>query len=142
MEGHRLRYINWWFVGSFQKVYATSDAADEIIEAPDRHLMNADDLYAAEGGATTLGFQMALTAGAVAGACMMNPRLATYFKNGQLRWNEWGMLLGSGAAAYMAGQTIGTRVFGNHQAVKNHWLAYNFVKAQNRGQQDLLANKP
>ena len=91
--------------------------------------MSQSDLFAAEGGATTLAFQMALTFGVMGAACAVNPRLASYFKNGQLRWMEWGALAGSGTAGYMMGQNIGTRVFGDHQRVKNHWMAYTFVKA-------------
>lgn len=45
---------------------------------------------------------------------------------------EWACL-GSSAAFWYGGMSwIGTRTFGDHKAVHNHWMAYTFVKAQNR----------
>ena len=91
----------------------------------------------------TLMFQLGLTLGGAGAACAMNPRMLTYFKNGQLRFYDWLMLGGASTFGYMAGQRIGPMVFGDSQRVHNHWMAYTFVKSQNRFEgRHLLCNAP
>ena len=75
---------------------------------------------------------MGLAVAGAGAACALNPRLITYFKNGQLRFPEWAMLAGGSATGYFVGGTAGPMMFGDAQAVKNHWLAYTFVKSMNR----------
>ena len=58
-----------------------------------------------------------------------NPALATYFQRGQLRWVGWFAILGAGTVGYMTGHSVGTMAFGDAQKVRNHWIAYTFVKA-------------
>ena len=121
---HSFRIINAHYYRGYQNANATNDAADEIIDQPDRHLMNQANLFEAEGGMMALMFQMGATASGAAGACIVNPRMLNYFKNGQLRFMEWALLGGMTAFGYMAGQKIGCMAFGDAQKVQNHWMAY------------------
>ena len=142
-NNHNLRIINAHYYRGFQASNATNDAADEIVNQPDRYLMNQEQLFAAEGGATTLMFQMAMTFAGAGVACAVNPRMLNYFKNGQLRFMEWAILGGASATGYVAGQRVGTFAFGDNQAVQNHWMAYTFVKSQNRFEgRNILASAP
>jgi len=54
------------------------------------------------------------------------------------------LTLGSTAAFMYGGATwIGHRTFGDNQKVQNHWMAYSFVKAQNRYEgRRILTKKP
>ena len=131
-NNHNFRIINPHYYRGFQNSNATNDAADEIINAPDRHLMSQAQLFEAEGGMVTLMFQLGMTVAGAGAACAMNPRMLNYFKNGQLRFAEWAVLGGMSTFGYIAGQRVGTMAFGNNQAVHNHWMAYSFVKSQNR----------
>ena len=132
MQSHRLRLVHSGYSGDFNATTASSEAADEIIERPDAHLLSQEGLFAAEGGYAALALQMGFAFGGLAAACVVNPRMLTYFKHGQLRAHEWSMLSGATFASYYIGGDIATRATGDYQKVTNHWLAYTFVKEQNR----------
>ena len=131
-NNHNFRIINAHYYRGFQASNVTNDAADEIIAQPDRFLMNQASLFEAEGGSMSLMFQLGMTLAGAGAACAINPRMLNYFKNGQLRFMEWALLGGASGAGYVAGQRVGTMAFGDAQAVHNHWMAYTFVKSQNR----------
>ena len=128
----RVRYLNPAYYSGFQNSNATNTAADEIIEAPDKHLLSQDELFDAEGGLNNLAVQLTFGLVGTGIACAVNPRLISYFKNGQLRFYEWMTLGGATSAGYLLGHQIGLNAFGDKQRVTNHWVAYTFVKNQNR----------
>ena len=101
---YRLRIINPAFAQGWQDVNASNSAADEIIHTPEKHLLDKDALFEAEGGYAGLGVQcvaMLVGAGAVFAT---HGRISAHWKTGSLRWMEW-MYLGSGTAAgYLLGQ--------------------------------------
>ena len=132
MQGHRIRLLHSGYSGDFNSQNASNDAADEIIERPDTHLLSQADLFEAEGGFAGLSLQLACGFAGLAAACVVNPRMLTYAKHGQLRAREWGMLGGASFASYYLGGNIATRVTGDYQKATNHWLAFTFVKEQNR----------
>lgn len=120
-------YLNNWF-----DYNSTNDAADEIIASPDRHLLNKDDLFAAEGGWTTFSLTMGFAAAGAAGVLAVRPGMAGHFGRGQLKAMEWLLLGGAAVTGGFVGNNVGITAFGDAQAYKNHWMAYMFVKSQNR----------
>ena len=105
MSGNRFRSVNQWYYDGFNNVSDVNDAADEIISQPDKHLLNQDDLFKAQGGFNTVGLALgAVTFGTLlvfAGA----PRTASHFRNGQLNFYEW-LCLGSSAAFWYGSATL------------------------------------
>ena len=120
-------YISGWY-----DYNPTNDAADEIIASPDRHLLNKDELFAAEGGWSNFGLTMALAGAGAVAVLGMNPSMAGHLGRGQLRAMEWLMLGGAATVGGCVGHQVGIQAFGNRQAYTNHWMAYTFVKSQNR----------
>ena len=78
----RLRVLHPAYYSGFQASNDTNAAADEIIEAPDRHLLSQQGLFAAEGGYQGLSVQVGFGLLGLGAACAYNPRLLGYFKNG------------------------------------------------------------
>ena len=73
----------------------------------------------------------------------MRPGMAGHFGKGQLRAMEWLMLSGAAFAGGCVGNQVGIRAFGDVQAYQNHWMAYTFVKSQNRfAGGSILTNAP
>jgi hypothetical protein len=101
---YRLRIINPAFAQGWEDVNATNEAADGIINTPEKYLLNKSELFEAEGGLAGLAVQctaMLVGAGAVFAS---QGRISAAWKTGSLRWMEW-MWLGSGSAAgYLLGQ--------------------------------------
>ena len=128
----RLRVINPNFYAGWEDVNANNNAADEIIKTPEKHLLNKDALFEAEGGWGGLGLQcvfMFLGAATVFG---VKGRVAAHWRTGSMNFYEW-LWLGSGTAAgYGIGQQLSLSLMGNKQAYNNHWMAYGFVKSANR----------
>lgn len=143
MSGNRYRPLNQWYFSGYTAINETNDAADEIISQPDKHLLSQDQLFAAQGGFSTIGLAIGASALATLAVFAASPRIGSHFRNGQLTHLEW-VTIGSSAFASYAGATwIGQRTFGNHQKVTNHWIAYTFVKSQNRFLgRTILTNKP
>lgn len=132
MSGSRYRFINQWYFAGYTDVNESNDCADEIVQHPDRHLMSQEQLFEAQGGFSTVALALgAVTLGTLAvfaGA----PRTASHFRNGQSNFAEW-LCLGSSAAFwYLGASWVGQKSFGDARKVHNHWMAYTFVKSQNR----------
>ena len=142
-HGSKLHYIGKKYVYNYEQCNAANDAADEIIRAPETHLLNQNDLFAAEGGWSNVGLTLGLSAMFAFTLFGSNPRLFSHFKNGQLNFREWAMLGGSVFAGAQLGQHVGVYAFGDAQKWRNHWTAYTFVKSQNRYEgRFILNNKP
>lgn len=143
MSGNRFRCINQWYYNKHDLTNASNDAADEIIAQPDRHLLNQQDLFAAQGGFNTVGIALGATLFGTFAIFALAPRTASHFRNGQSGFLEW-ICLGTSAAFWYGSATfVGQRAFGEHQKVQNHWMAYAFVKSQNRFEgRRVLTNAP
>lgn len=141
MSGNRFRCINQWYYSGFETVSATNDAADEIISSPDRHLLSQPDLFSAQGGFSTVGLALGATAFGTLLVFAGAPRTAAHFKNGSLGFYEWACLGTSAAFWYGSASWVGQRTFGDAQKVRNHWMAYTFIKAQNRFEGRRILNK-
>lgn len=101
-------YLNGWY-----DYNATNDAADEIIASPDRHLLNKDDLFSAEGGWSTFGLTMGLAGAGAAAVMVMRPSMAAHFGRGQLRAMEWLMVGSASVAGGCVGNQVGIQAFGD-----------------------------
>ena len=132
MSGNRFRSINQWYYADHEEQNETNDAADQIIAAPDRHLLNQQDLFEANGGWATIGMALGLTTFGTVAVFAGAPRMAAHFRNGQCGFYDWLCLMSSGLFWYSSGQFIGRRSFGDNQKVHNHLMAYTFVKSLNR----------
>ena len=132
MSGQRLRFINQWYFWGWDSRNASNDAADEIIATPEKHLMCQEDLFAAQGGFTTVGCALAATAVGTIAVFAGSPRTASHFRNGQCNFSEWACLGSSAVFWYLGASWAGQKTFGDSMKVHNHWMAYTFVKNQNR----------
>ena len=100
MAGDRFRALDSWHFRFLNSDSDTIQAADEIIDTPDKHLLTQDQIFSAEGGAVGLAVQAAGVGVGLAVASVLNPRITTYFRNGQLRATEWILLLGASYFGY------------------------------------------
>ena len=50
MTTNRTRLIDLWHASYYSGINATNNAADEIINEPERHLLTQSEVFAAEGG--------------------------------------------------------------------------------------------
>ena len=128
----RRKFFNKAMIGGWSDYTAANDAADQIIESPDRFTLNQEELFTAEGGWSTFGLTMGLAGAGVAAAMVFRPSMAAHLGRGQLRAMEWMMLGGGAVAGGFVGNQMGIRTFGDVTAYDNHWMAYTFVKNQNR----------
>ena len=128
----RRRFMNQNFFSGYQDATAANASADEIIASPDRFLLSQSDLFDAEGGWSTFALTMGLALGGVVAVGAMNPRAMSYLQSGQLKFREWSMLSGAAFAGGFIGNNIGINAFGNQRRYHDHWMAYTFVKSQNR----------
>lgn len=128
----KYRFVNQWYYWGWEDSNATNDAADEIIRTPDRHLLSQEALFNAQGGWATVGLSLGLTAFGTLLVFGGSPRTSAHWRMGNCSFQEWACLLSSGVFWYCGGQMLGNRVFGEHQRLRNHWMAYTFVKSQNR----------
>jgi hypothetical protein len=130
-------HVKYRSVDSAHSSYSSSDgetsiAAMNTIENPEVNLLTQDQVFDAEGSWGGLMVQAGFTGVALMGLFAYRPQLLTYFRNAQLSWCGWGMLGGAAFAGHQVGHATGTFVFGNQQALHNHWVAYHFVKSCNR----------
>ena len=130
--GERRRYLNAAYYAGWQTNNDANNAADEIIAAPDKHLLNQSELWEAEGGWSMFGLTMGLALGGAMAVGAMNPRTMTYLQSGQLRFREWAALSGAALGGGFVGNQLGIQIFGDAKKYQNHWMAYTFVKANNR----------
>ena len=123
------KHINPWCFNKFEDTNDSNDAADEIINQPDKYLLNQQQLFAAQGGFSTVSLALAGVAFGTLAIFAGAPRTAVHFRNGQMSFSEWACL-GSSALVWYGGMSwVGLRTFGDNKAVHNHWMAYTFVKA-------------
>ena len=137
----RTRLLNYWYSSGHETINETNNAADQIIASPDRFLLNKSELFEAQGSYQSLA--LALGTGALGMAMVFgsSPRMATYFKNGQLKFLEWVCLGGTASIGYFGGNYVGQTAFGDAQRVHNHWMAYTFIKTQNRYEGQYVLSK-
>ena len=107
-------------------------AADEIINAPEKHLLTMSALLEAEGGSKALMMQAGATFGGLVGLFSYQPQLLKYLRNSQLRAVEFVTIGGVALASYKFGRYLGISFFGDQEKVRNHWMAYYYVKQCNR----------
>lgn len=132
MAGNRQRYVDYWHFRFVNEHDATSRAADEIIAAPEKHLLTQDALFEAEGGIGGVAAQLGSVAIGLTVLFAARPRVLTYLKNAQLRPSEWLLLGGTTFLSYRVGYSLGTSFMGDSQKVHNHWMAYFYQKQINR----------
>ena len=128
----RRKFFNKAFISGWSDYNAKNDAADQIVEDPSRFLLSQDELFEAEGGWGTFGLTMGLAGAAAAAAVMGRPGMAAHLGRGQLKAMEWAMLGGASAAGAFVGNQMGIQTIGDATRYDNHWMAYTFVKTQNR----------
>ena len=128
----RIKALNQYYADGFEAVTASNDAADEIIDSPDRHLLSQEELFAAQGGFTTVGLALGATAFGTLAIFVGAPRTAAHFRTGNMTFLEWACLGTSSLFWYGSASVAGQYAFGDYQRVRNHWMAYTFVKSQNR----------
>ena len=95
-------------------------------------MLNQEELFSAQGGWATFGLTMGLAGAGAAAAIMSRPGMAAHLGRGQLKAMEWGMLGGASFAGGFVGQIAGIHLVGDAAKYDNHWMAYTFVKTQNR----------
>ena len=133
MAGNRFRYVDYWhFRFLNDQDAAATKAADEIIEAPEKHLLTQEQLFEAEGGYLGVAAQAGTIGAGLAILFMAQPRLLTYLKHAQLRPTEWALLGATSFVSYRVGYCVSSTMFGDHKKVNHHWMAYFFQKQQNR----------
>ena len=64
----------------------TNSDANEIIEAPEKHLLSAADLYKAEGGLGGTALQVALLTLGIGSIFASSPRMTQLMRNGAFTW--------------------------------------------------------
>ena len=129
----RLRIWNPTFVQNWQTPSEENNAADEILVAPERHLLTQAQLYNAEGGNAGFALQIFGLLFGAASVFASSSRMTTYWgRNASLKWQEWLCLGGASSLGYFGGSVVSLHTFGDAAAYRNHWVAYNFVKSQNR----------
>ncbi len=137
----RIKALNQYYVAGFEAANDTTDAADEIIAAPDRHLLSQEELFAAQGAWTTVGLALGATALGTLAVFAGSPRTAAHFRAGNMTFLEWACLGSSALFWYGGASMAGQYAFGDYQRVRNHWMAYTFVKSQNRYEGRRILNK-
>ena len=105
---------------------------DDIINDPERFLMNQEDVFAAEGGYFGTMLQVATMGGGIAALLAYKPKIATNFLRGNMSFCQWLMVLGTGLLTYRLGYALGYSIAGEPTRLNNHFTAYHFQKTQNR----------
>ena len=139
---NRIRIMQPGFYQGWQEQSAANDAADEIIDAPEKYLLSQEKLFEAEGGYGGLSVQMLSILFGVGSVFAMSPRMSMYWKTGSMNWMEWLCISGAGTLGYLGGRYVSVNAMGNQAAYKNHWRAYSFVKACNRWEGRQILSKP
>ena len=143
MAGNRFRFVDYTHNRFFERSDATAYAAEEIIATPDKHLLTQSEIFNAEGGYLGLAVQAGAVGVGLAALFSVRPLLLTYLKNGQLKPMEWLAVGGSAFASYHVGHYFGVMAAGDKQKLQNHWMAYYFVKQNNRFEgRQILSKKP
>ena len=109
----RQKMTNLAFTRGWSDYNAKNDAADEIIESPDRYLLSQDELFEAEGGWGTFGLTMGLAGAGAAAVLLGRPGMAAHLGRAQLKAMEWGMLGGATFAGGCIGNNLGINLMGD-----------------------------
>lgn len=128
----RQKFYNRAFISNWSDFNAANDAADQIIESPDRFLLTQDEVFEAEGGWSTFGLTMGMAGAGAAALFIAMPSMAAHFGRGQLKAVEWALLGGATFAGGFIGNQVGIQTLGDAQRYNNHWMAYAYIKSQNR----------
>ena len=78
----RKKHFNKAFIAGCFDYSARNEAADEIIESPDRFLLSQEELFSAQGGWATFGLTMGLAGAGAAAAIMARPGMAAHLGRG------------------------------------------------------------
>ena len=128
----RRKFFNRAFISGWSDYNATNEAADQIVETPDRFLLSQEELFEAEGGWATFGLTMSLAGLGATAVLMMRPGMAAHFGRGQLKMFEWCQVGGAALAGGFLGNQGGVMFLGDSAKYNSHWMAYSFIKCQNR----------
>lgn len=128
----RRKFYNRAFLSGWGDYNARNEGADQIIADPSRSLLNQDELFEAAGGWGTFALTMGLAGAGAAGVLLSRPGMAGHFGRGQLKAMEWAMLGAGTWAGGFIGENLGIQMLGDPLRYDNHWMAYMFVKTQNR----------
>eukprot|EP00347_Sterkiella_histriomuscorum_P001503 403371784 len=142
MAGNRFKFVEWTYIRHLSDDSPISRAADDIISTPDKHLLTQAEVNQAEGGAAGLAVQAGTVVLGLSALFAVRPRYLTYLKNAQLRPLEWLAISGTAFASYHIGYELGARFTGDAQKLRNHWMAYYFVKQNNRFEGRQILTKP
>ena len=132
MAGNRFKYVDYMHFRYLNGDDATARAADEIISNPEKHLLTQHEIFAAEGGVSGQAVQAGSVAIGLLALFTIRPRLLIYLKNAQLRPLEWLTIGTTALVSFNVGQHAGAFFVGDAQKLRNHWMAYYFVKQNNR----------
>ena len=142
-SNYRFRPLNPFYYLGWQSESESARDADEIIATPEKHLLSADGLYKAEGGGAGLALQAAVVLLGVGSVFATSSRMSAYWRTGSLNRFEWFCLGGTAVSAHYLSHQMGIRLFGDRRAYNNHWVAYGFIKSQNRWQgRQILSKAP
>ena len=119
-----------------------TEAADKIIASPDRFLLTQNQLFQAQGGINGFLLQSAFALGGVGLVFGSSPRMATYWRNGCMKWMEWLCVGGTFTSFWFLGGAASTSYLGDPIAVRNHRIAYTLVKENNRWEGRQILKKP
>ena len=131
-SGQRFRYVDFWHFRNLSNNSAVEQAADEIINNPEKHLLTQSEIFNAEGSYGGLVVQAAGTGLGLAALFAYRPSLLRYLRNGQLRPLEWASIGATALLSYNVSHNVGARLLGDQQRLRNHWVAYFYVKQLNR----------
>ena len=142
-SSQRIRKINPYYSRNWFAVNDVNDVADEIIVAPERHLLTADELNSAEGGNMGQVLQLGGLALGVCSVFISSPVMGRLWKTGSLKWAEWFCLSGAGMLGYQTARFASIHGLGDYNKYRNHWMAYSYVKSHNRWEgRQILSNAP
>ena len=78
----RRKFFNKAFIGGWENYNESNDAADQIVDAPDRFLLSQPELFDAEGGWSTFGLTMGLAGLGATAVLMGRPGMAAHLGRG------------------------------------------------------------
>ena len=128
----RKKFINPAYISGWADYTPRNMAADDIVEDPSKCLLSQPEIFEAEGGWATFGLSMGLAGAGAAAVIMGKPGMAVHLGRGQLKAMEWAMIGGAGFLGGFVGKEFGIQTLGDATKYDNHWMAYTFVKSQNR----------
>ena len=114
MAGNRLRPVDWWHSRYVEHNSLTSEAADEILDTPEKHLLTQNDLFWAEGGIAGEALQIGAVVGALVLLQTRSPTTIAALRAGKLSGSQWWLLGGSAFLSFKVGYWTGMRAFGDH----------------------------